>query len=158
MSECSKLKVEIEAPKHGWTQVKLSAENHDYQFFPSDVPIDSISGLVKAILEILSGNKEAKVYWNDEPVEHNFVFTIENEVCDFKVYEIFGSIAGDKLEERFGFKGTKYEVLRPFWKALCDMKSKQSLDEYEFHWGNPFPTNEMFEIKKKLKLLRNEQF
>jgi len=150
----SKLKVEIDAPEHGWTHVKLDTENCSYQFFPSDVPIDSISELVKAIFEILNGNNQSKVYWNDEPVEHNFIFTVENEICDFKVYEVFESVIEKNLEERFSFSGTKYEVLRPFWKALCDMKSKQSLEEYEKHWGNPFPTNEMLEIKQKLKSLK----
>jgi hypothetical protein len=125
-----------------------------YEFFPSDVPIDSIGELIKAMLEVLNGNNQSKVYWNDEPVEHNFIFTVENEVCNFKVYEVFESVAGKNLKERFSFNGTKYEVLRPFWKALCDMKSKQSLDEYEKHWGKPFPTNEMLEIKQKLKDLR----
>jgi hypothetical protein len=150
----SKMKVEIDAPEHGWTRVKLDSENGSYQFFPSDIPIDSISELVKAILEILNGNNQSKVYWNDEPVEHNFIFTVENEVCYFKVYEVFESVAGRNLEERFSFRGTKYEVLRPFWKALCEMKSKQSLDEYEKHWGNAYPTNEMLEIKQKLKSLK----
>ncbi len=147
----SKLKVEIDAPEYGWTHIKLDSGNCSYQFFPSDVPIDSINELVKAMIEILRGNNQSKVYWNDEPVEHNFIFTVENEVCDFKVYEVVVSINGKNLEERFSFKGTKYEVLQPFWKALCDMKSKQSLDEYEKHWGNAFPTNEILEIKQKLK-------
>lgn len=154
MPENSKLKVEIETPKHGWTHIKLNSENSSYEFFPSDVPIDSISELVKAMLEILSGNNESKVYWNDEPTEHTFIFTDKNEFCDLKVYEVFESVAGKNLEERFSFSGTKYEVLRPFWKALCGMKSKLSLDEYEKHWENPFPTNEMLEIKQKLKDLR----
>ena len=154
MSENSKLKIEIEAPKHGWTHVKVDSKNNLYEFFPSDVPIDSIGELVKAMLEILNGNNQSKVYWNDEPVEHQFFFTIEKEFCVFKVYEVFESINGSNLEEKFSFKGTKYEVLRPFWKALCDMKSKQSLEEYEKHWGNSFPTNEMFEIKEKLKSLK----
>ena len=158
MSENSKLKVEIEAPEHGWTHIKLSAEDRLYEFFPSDVPIDSISELAKAMLKILSGSNESKVYWNDEPVEHNFLFTIKNEQCNFKVSEVFESIVGKNLEERFSFDGMKYEVLRPFWKALCDMKSKQSLEEYEKHRGNSFPTSEIFEIKQKLKDLKNEQF
>jgi len=154
----SKLKVEIEAPEHGWTNVKLNAEDNFYEFFPSDVPIDSISELVKAMLEILSGGNQSKVYWNDEPVEHNFIFTVENNLCEFKVYEVFESVVGKNLQERFSFKGTKYDVLRPFWKALSEMKSKQSLEDYEKHWGNPFPINEILEIKQKLKSLKDEQF
>lgn len=150
----SKLKVEIDAPEHGWTHVKLRSGDSFYEFFPSDVPVDSIKELLDAMLEILNGNKESKVYWNDEPVEHNFIFAAENELCGIKIYEVFESIAGKNLEERFSFSGTKYEVLRPFWKALCDTKSKQSLDEYEKHWGNSFPSAEMLEIKQKLKSLK----
>lgn len=154
----AKLKVEIEAPEHGWTNVKLSTEENTYEFFPSDVPIDSISELVNAMLEILNGNNQSKVYWNDEPIEHNFIFSIENGYCNFKVYEVFESVGGKKLIEKFSFRATKYKVLRPFWKALCDLKSKQSLEDYEKHWGNPFPTNEILEIKQKLKSLKDEQF
>lgn len=152
----AKLKVEIDAPENGWTRIKLNSESYSYEFFPSDVPIDSISELVKALLEILRGSKKAKVYWNDEPVEHNFIFDCENGNCEFKVYEVFESVSERNLTEKFSFDGKKYDVVRPFWKALGDMQSKQSLKEYEKHWGNLFPANEMIEIKQKLQSLKNE--
>lgn len=152
MSKDVKLKVEISPPENGWTHIKLISNNSSYEFFPSDVPIDSIAELISAILGILNGKTETEVYWNDEPVIHNFLFSYKNDICYFEVIEVSGS----KRIEKFSFNGTKYKVLYPFWKALTYMKSKQTTKDYKFHWGNDFPENDLLEIEKELRILKDE--
>ena len=150
-----KLKVEFDAPEAGWTTVTLRAGEHYYQFFPSHVPYDSFSELVNALLKILDGYPEAIVHWNDEPVEHEFLFVFEGQRIDFKVYEIIDSVvAGRVRDEKFAFSGAQYDVLRSFWKGLRDMQSKQSVEEYERQWREPFPEREMVELTRRIKEMR----
>jgi hypothetical protein len=147
-----KLKAEFATPENGWTKVRLSAGDSFYQFFPSYTPYDSFNELLNSLLKILDGNPEAIVRWNDEPTEHKFVFNSKDGQITFKVYEIINSIvAGKAVEERFAFIGSQNEVLRPFWKGLRDMQSKQDTDEFERQWRSPFPKKEMLELTQRIK-------
>lgn len=155
-----KLKVEFAAPEHGWTVINLSAGDNSYQFAPSHTPCDSFSELLKALLNIIDGVRSASVLWNDEPVEHKFEFTCFGKgFVNFKVYEIVKSIVGGTFDrERFSFAGSVYEVLRPFWKGLREMQSKQSPEELKRHWQWSFPESEISELGEKLKSLKNDPF
>jgi hypothetical protein len=155
----AKLKVEFAAPKHGWTVVNLSVGDDVYQFSPSHVPYDSFGELLKALLNIIDGVAEAHVRWNDEPVEHKFIFISDGEKVDFKVYEIIKSVIAGKVdEERFSFAGSLHEVLHPFWKGLRDMQSRQSVEELKRDWQWSFPKSEITELTEKLKRLENDPF
>jgi len=155
MSDDSKLKVEIDPPEDGWTMVTLSAGDRYYRFVPSHVPYDSIRELVEALLKIMDGYLEAVVRWNDEPVEHQFVFMSEGEQVNFRVYEIIDSVVAGKVrDEKFGYGGSRYDVLRPCWKGLREMQSRQSREEYERRWREPFPEREMIELTRKLKEIK----
>ena len=159
MSAEAKLKVEFAAPEHGWTVVNLYAGHNSYQFVPSYVPYDSFGELLKALLNIIDGAPQAVVRWNDEPVEHKFVFSSDGKHVNFKVYEIIKSvIAGNVDQERFSFVGSLYNVLRPFWKGLRDMQSRQSAEELKRHWQRSFPESEISELTVKLKRLENDPF
>jgi hypothetical protein len=136
MVNSHKLTVEFDGPQAGWLTVKLDAEDQGYEFWPSHVPYDSISELVNALLNILDNRKNAVVHWNDEPVEHL----------------LHGAIP----EEVFCFNGTLYEVIRPFWKALRDMETRQSYAEYEKQWREPFPEHEMDDLTKRMNAFRND--
>ncbi|MBA3715504.1 MAG: hypothetical protein H0W76_24110 [Pyrinomonadaceae bacterium] len=149
-----KLKIDFDAPEAGWTRVTLSAGEHDYQFVPSHVPYDSVTELVRALLKILDNYPEAIVHWNDEPVQHEFVFVSNGGQVDFRVYEIIDSVVGRRRDEKFTFGGSRYEVLRPFWKGLRDMQSRQNLEEYERQWREPFPECEMVELTRRMKEMK----
>lgn len=155
----ARLKVEFDSPENGWTTVKLSAGDSCYQFFPSYIPYDSFSELVDSLLKILDGYSEAVVRWNDEPVEHRFVFTSEADTVTFKVYEVIDSaVTGKTADEKFAFRDFGYKILRPFWRALRHMQMRQDLNEYEKQWGRPFPVREMFELTGRIKATKNNAY
>lgn len=148
----AKLKVEFDTPENGWTKVTVSAGDSFYQFFPSYTPYDSFSELVNALLKILDGYSETVVRWNDEPTEYKFVFISEGGKVIFNIYEIINSVVAGKVDiERFNFSGSQNEVLRPFWKGLRDMQSKQDSDEYKRQWHRSFPESEILELKQRIK-------
>jgi hypothetical protein len=159
MSAVEKLKVEFAAPKAGSTVVKLTCGEESYQFFPSYTPYDSFGELVTALLRIINGERDALVRWNVQRDEHKFVFTSDGERVEFKVYEIIDSVVGWSVDdEKFSFAGSLYEVLRPFWKAVRDMQSKQTLVEYKEQWRRDFPEQEVTELTLKIKRLKNVAF
>lgn len=150
----SKMKVCLGPPESGWLRVELSLDDQVYKFHPSYVPYDSITELVSALLKILTGYDKAIVRWNDEPVEREFVFDVAGERIDFRVYLINETAIEKQREEVFSFSGSVYEVIRPFWKALRDMESMQSLEEYEKQWHRPFPEREIMELTKRVKKMK----
>ena len=153
MSKSHRLELVLDRPESGWLRVELSFGEQKYSFCPSYTPYDSISELVYALLKILQGYDETVVRWNDEPVEHEFVFELRGEQVGFRVYLINETVIGKVREQVFMFSGTKYEVIWPIWKAIRDMQSRQSLEEYEREW-RPFPKREMNELTKRVKEMK----
>jgi deoxyribodipyrimidine photolyase len=161
MTDLRKLKVNLGQPEHGWLNVELSVGDRTYSFYPSYTPYDSIGELVEALLTILDGRDKAAVRWNDEPTEHEFIFKSKGNRANLRVYLIrvastIKTQAKREPELVFAFDGSVYEVIRPFWKAIRDLQSRQSLDEYRERWGRPFPQVEAEELTERIKELRRK--
>jgi hypothetical protein len=154
MSKSQRLRINLDPPKSGWTGVELSFADHKYSFYPSHVPYDSISDLVNALLKTLDGYDKAIVHWNDEPAKHEFVFEPRGDQIDFRVYLETKTLVEKKQEQVFMFTGTTYDVVWPFWKALRDIQSRQSMQEYEEQWREPFPVRQMVELTRRIKELK----
>ena len=156
MFNSHRLRIDLDRPSSGWLKVELSFVDQTYSFIPSHVPYDSISELVNALLKTLDGYDKAIVRWNDEPVEHEFVFEPKGNQSEFRVLRITEAAKGKEREQVFIFQGPIYDLVWPFWKALRDMESKQSRREYEKQWREPFPEREMIDLTKRVKELRRE--
>ncbi|HEU4386235.1 MAG TPA: hypothetical protein VFV34_00460 [Blastocatellia bacterium] len=155
MTKSERLKIELDQPESGWLRVELAFGDQKYSFFPSHVPYDSVTELANALLKILDGYDKALVHWNDEPVEHEFVFEPEGNQIDFRAYIINERTFGKEREQVFRFSGNTNDVVWPFWKALRDLESRQSKEEYEKQWREPFPEREMLELTNRVKELRS---
>lgn len=153
--QITKAEIDFDRPENGWLKVDLSFDNQNYSFYPSHVPYDSISELVTALLKILDGYDKSLVRWNDEPVEHEFVFERVADQIEFRVCLINKSVVGKERKHVFMFNGVTHVVVWPFWKALRDMESRQSKEEYEKQWRAPFPAREIVELTKRVKELKS---
>ena len=156
MSKPQRLTIDLDRPESGWLRVELSFADQKYSFYPSHVPYDSICELVNALLKTLDGYDKAVVRWNDEPVEHEFVFEPGGGHVDFRVYLINDTVVGKEREQVFMFNGSTQDVVWPFWKALRDMESRQSKKEYEKQWRESFPEREMVELTRRVKELKRK--
>jgi hypothetical protein len=154
-SKSQKLRINLDCPESGWLGVELTFGDHKYSFYPSHVPYDSISDLVIALIKTLDRYDKAIVRWNDEPVEHEFVFEPKGNQVDFRVYLVKKTLFEKEHEQVFMFTGATYDVVWPFWKALRDMQSRQSMQEYEKQWREPFPVDQMVELTKRIKELKS---
>lgn len=156
MSKLQRLRIDLDRPVSGWLKVELGSGDQNYIFYPSHVPYDSIRELVDALLKILDGDDKAIVRWNDEPVEHEFVFEPKGDQVDFRVYLINLAVIAKERVQVFLFNDAIQNVVGQFWKALRAMESRQSYEEYEKQWREPFPVREMTELTKRVKELKEK--
>jgi hypothetical protein len=154
MSDAGRLTVDFGEPEDGWLTVTINQNDKELRFFPSHVPYDSVTELAQALLKIFDGYEEAIARWNDEPVGYEFRFNRDGGRAKFIVYALTTSVAGSVREEVFASHGSDYEVLRPFWKALRDLESRQGLEEYRKQWREPFPKREVEELTERVKALK----
>lgn len=147
----AQLKVKLDCTEHGWAGVHLSSDGQEYSFLPSHVPYDSLGDLIEALLKLLDGYEEVRVRWNDEPVEHEFLFKVKDGKLNFEVYEVVDSRTERNFVKRFSHVDTVPNVVRIFWRALRLMQSKQSVKEYEEQWREPFPAGKMEELTRRIK-------
>jgi hypothetical protein len=153
-----RLRIDLDRPIDGWLKVELTCGDQMYGFVPSHVPYDSVSELANALLGTRDGYEKTIVHWNDEPVEHQFVFALSNNRMDFRVNKMCETIKGKIPEQVFSFGGSIYDVIWPFWKALREMESRLSEEEYERQCREPFPARELAELGKRIrKLKQNKQ-
>lgn len=143
--------------ENGWLTVRLEKGEQKYMFVPSHVPYDSIQELADGLGNLLSGYTEAKVRWNDEPVEHEFFFDKTETALFFKVVLLHETRFGKQPEEVFAMQGTLYQIIRPFWVALRDLETRYSTEEYQQRWRELFPVNEMRLLTAQYEKLKQAQ-
>ncbi|MFN7944013.1 MAG: hypothetical protein U0Z53_01455 [Blastocatellia bacterium] len=143
--------------ENGWLTVRIKQGNAEYTFFPSHVPYDSIRELTDGLGNLLLGDTQATVHWNDEPIEHEFVFDKTGNELSFRVLLLNETRLGKQPEEVFGLQGTLYEIIRPFWVALRDLETRYPAEEYQRRWREPFPVNEMRVLTAHFEKLKRAQ-
>jgi hypothetical protein len=153
MKPQERFKVRLDLGDSG-AEVELSVGENRYSFLPTHVAYDSIRDLVDALGNLLSGYAQVNVRWNDEPAEHEFVFEKSGDQADFKVYFLKNTLLGLEREEVFATRGTVYEIIRPFWKALRDLEGRYTAEEFLRRWREPFPTNEMRHFNQRFEKLK----
>lgn len=157
MKRNERFKIQFDGPEHGWMTVQLKHRNQQYTFAPSHVPYDSIQELTDGLGNLLSGYTQVKTRWNDEPIEHEFVFVTTGHQLSFQVLQLNETRAGKQPEKVFATEGTIYEIIRPFWVALRDLETRYPAEEYQRRWREPFPAHEMRHFTEQLKKLKQEQ-
>ena len=129
----------LDGPDAGWLTVTLERGEQSYSFHPSHVPYESVALLAQALLAVLDG-RDAVVPWNDEPIEHEFRFAVAAEQVELCVVTLrplpHGETARDPV---FTVSGAAHEVARPLWRALRQVQSHLSPDDYLRAWREPFP-------------------
>ncbi len=157
MNRSERFTIKFDDLADGWLTVRLKEGNQEYTFFPSHVPYDSIQELADGLGNLLLGYLQAKTRWNDEPVEHEFVFDKTENQLSFRVRLLNETRLGKQPEEVFATHGTLYQIIRPFWVALRDLETRYSAEEYQRRWQEPFPVNEMRVLTAQFEKLKQAQ-
>jgi hypothetical protein len=135
------LRLDIEAPAHGWATVRLTAPGVALEFIASYTPGDSISDLARAAAQSLAGVPEQTVAWNTEPAEYEFRFMTAAGRTRLEVYEF-----PDARRLRRGVEaptgvveGDAPAIAGAVWRGLRRLQGSVSADEFAAAWGHPFP-------------------
>jgi hypothetical protein len=146
----------FDGPEAGWLTVVLEAPGQRYEFFPSHVPDDSVSLLASGMLAVLEG-REAVVPWNDEPEVHEFHLSRSASAVHLTVFAIHPRAHGQvERNAVFSVQGTADDVLLPLWRALRELQSRFSPEEYHRRWGKPFPVAEVAELGRRMRTAPRE--
>lgn len=151
------MKVKFENVNAGWMTVTLLTGLNQYTFDPSDVPCDSILELVDGLGRLLVQDEEVVTHWNDEPIEHVFVFRKTNEQLKLTVFRLSPHSKMPNREVVFSAEDSIYKMIRAFWVALRDLETRYFEQDDDKCWSNPFPKLEMQYLTYHLQNLKKFQ-
>lgn len=122
---------------HGCLWVSIQAASFWCEFPASNVPYDSISQLVDALVYLLAYQGLVVVRWNSEPVEHEFRFTRAGDLVHLEVIEFPDGGRSASAGQKIGFvSGPLNQLLQPFVQALQQVEQDKG---FRAEWDRPFP-------------------
>ena len=149
----SELKVQINAPQHGWLPIKIELHDTYVAFTASCTPDDSVENLINALVLILNSDPDQTVVWNLEPTLIVFQFIqLAEGIVNFTIIEYLGgsntkSVPNKHLEIEL----TRIELGKIFWRSLRRLETTTSYEDYEAGWGYSFPHCSMSNLSKLIK-------
>lgn len=155
MSDLQKLKVELCDLEHGWITVGLQRDKDDCCFRTEHVPYDVVNELAKGLNSIIEGETEAIARCHDGSLEYEIRFEEHGAQIEVKVQVTYQVLAEKSRDEIFTATGSRYEMLRPFWKAIRDLEGHFSTEEYKRRWREGFPTREVEVLTQRIKALKS---
>ena len=147
----AKLKVTFGDPHYGWLTVRVAWGDPAVSFDASYVH-NSLWDLAVALHSLLLVEGQARVVWNTEPVEYEMRFKRSGDTVHFELVEFpdYGraNVAG---QTHVTLLGTYNDICRPFWRALRELQSRYSEQEFQQLMQMPFPTSEVEKLTQALK-------
>ena len=140
--------IEFGVPSHGWMEIRLSTADQQLVLHVSDVPCDSIRGLVSVLTLILQGSMREFVEWSLEPEYAEWTLICNGDDLELTVTLTRGSPAA------FSFHGSKRMIVRRLLKGLSDLRSNpvwQAPNAIEDVWSWEFPDKQLAALKERLK-------
>lgn len=144
------LLVRLEPPTDGRLPVLLDRNDGNLSFFASPSADDSLGDLVRALIRIMSpGTVHASVQWNAEPVEYEFRFDGDAKQTTLTVSQWPNQRRLlEKGKTVFTVKGSREEIVLPFWRALRELEDHSS---ESWDWSSPFPASDMRELSELVR-------
>jgi len=115
------IKVQHEPPSHGWLRLQLDVAGHSVSIDASDVPNNPVQELVEALDQAASGT-ESCVWWHLEPDGYFMHFTPTEKEIELRLHFAPRS-ERSRSQEVFAVRGSRAEVLLPFWRFLREFQS-----------------------------------
>src|SRR5882672_3041360 len=136
-----KFRVSINSPQSGFMSVGLKFGRKRFLAAMACHPYPSLEELMRALAAIAQGEPEARVRWNEDPEEFDFVFRRANDEVEF---DVLRHSHGQPGEGRVVFRadGSVAEICRPFWETLRAIHQDLATDDFAGNWRRKFPTKE----------------
>ena len=148
-------RVRFDPPTVGSLPVTLTASGDSLSFIASYTPYDSLSDLVTALIAIvLTDSVDSSVCWNTEPVEYEFRFgTDASDITLHVIHWPNSTRARENSQSVFTVRGSRMEIVLPFWRALRQLESQATT---RWEWQHPFPDRDMHKLDKHIHAGKHE--
>ncbi|NVO30710.1 hypothetical protein [Hymenobacter lapidiphilus] len=149
MASTNCIRVSFEQPSHGWLPVKFSSNDFRLDIDASDVPINPVYLLYRAILDVVDGI-EARVWWHLEPTGYYFDFSQPQS----RLYCLVIKYQPNGRAQEFLYEttGTATEIILPFCRAIKKLASY----EHEEHDWPKLEEKQLASLDSIIKFLKNE--
>jgi hypothetical protein len=135
--------------------IKLKTTDQEISFIASNIPYNSLSELVYALIAILTYKQlTVNVRWSTEPIEYEFCFSVKNKDASLVINEYPDSRRKQGTEKiKFSISGSPIDIVLPFWRTLRDF---QSHPNELSSWIRFFPAEQMKRLSETIKLAKKE--
>jgi len=152
------LKVRFDDPQNGWMAMTIRSDETIVTLLVSYVLYNTLDELVDGLHALTTGDNYRSVRIFEEPTTCEMRFRRENGTIRFELcrFSSFSRVASRKPGQMlFEIEGTLAEVCLPFWRALRNLQTRFSEDEFQLRWRRPFPGSGMQKLRANLsRLLR----
>ncbi len=155
-----KLKVSFNEPEHGWIGLSMICGEQSV-FIDAASHTKSFDELVNALLGCLEDKGDFVVAWFLEPATAELHFTKQGETVTLEVTETLNTFDTSTYkvkrvthELRLSISGAYAQICLPFWRALCSLEAKYSIQELETRLQDTFPTEHLSKLTAQIKANR----
>lgn len=136
--------IQFGTPSHGWMSLQVVFSDRQWHSDVSDVPCDSIRGLVSSLSMLIQGMGECVVQWSLEPEYAQWTFCRNNTALEFRITD------SHSKNLQFSYRGNLRSIIHRIIKGLSDLAVDEcwsSPDRSDKIWSWPFPTEELAQLK-----------
>jgi len=145
------LRISFDTPEHGWLAIYLDSGDHHLEVPFSHTPVDFLSELVRALLNLSDGvDAEANCSYNPDRYEFRFRARDPNSQFDIASYPDYKN-AEATGEVIFSFEGVALDICLAFWRGIRELQGRVSPEEYEEGFHRDFPEKETGLLTEKIK-------
>ena len=141
--------VRLDGIHAGWMHLHLHAGEHQWDWWVSAVPYDSLGELVTSLVTLLrTPQVTTTTRWHLEPAELEFRFARQQDAAQLTLYHYADARRDHDLPVPLTEIQASYRaVVLPFWRALRRLEATPQL---LVQWPHPFPTTQLQHVTNDL--------
>src|SRR6266436_161875 len=132
----SKLRVQFDDPQHGWMTISIRSDASLVTLTVSSVVYHTLDELVEGLHALATGDCSRCVRIMEEPTVCELQFKRESVPIGLRVCR---RTSRDHCQTLFETESSFSEICVPFWRALRNLESRFSAEEFSRRWGRPLP-------------------
>ncbi len=136
--------IQFGIPSNGWMSLQVVADNQQWRCDVSDVPCDSIRGLISSLSMLMQGISECAVDWSLEPEFAQWRFCRNETTLEFSITD------SHSRNKQLAYRGNLPSIVHRIIKRLCELAANECWSSAELCtkiWSWPFPTEELARLK-----------
>jgi hypothetical protein len=136
------LRIRFSTPRHGWMPIDIESHQQHLTFAASHTPYASLFDLITSLMIVATtATTQTIVRWTTEPIEYDFVFTIDQPAIQFDILEYpTHARLVNQAQHVFSFHSQPRPLVTTFWRALRNLESRWP---HPSEWNEPFPSREL---------------